>query len=274
MEPAQQKSALRLPQQWQQCQSKQDVAVQHHQLHKEIQALHVSCHIHPPVWLCNVEPACWLWTKDQSFRNTCLRKLRRIPNLEHKTDDWVQRKINFLVSPQEPLLATHQKTEICMVRACHTLRQPLQKPSFRAPWRVRDAVVGRGNPGWTTSKSGHHCPCQSCSERPPAEKIKRRPLLNWPSCSPDEPFDQWTVLNWTELITLLKPPIVPLFTISILARMWWHAKHRPKQKAFTGNISTESSGNNLFTGFVREGSFFVSKRNGQWKGRLFFQLLI
>ena len=36
------------------------------------------------------------------------------------------------------------------------------KPSFRAPWRVGDAVVGRGNAGWTTSKSGHPCPCQNC----------------------------------------------------------------------------------------------------------------
>ena len=27
-----------------------------------------------------------------------------------------------------------------------------QKPAFRAPWRVDNAVVGRGNAGWTTSK--------------------------------------------------------------------------------------------------------------------------
>ena len=28
---------------------------------------------------------------------------------------------------------------------------------FRAPWRVGDTMVGRENPGWTTSKSGHPC---------------------------------------------------------------------------------------------------------------------
>ena len=44
------------------------------------------------------------------------------------------------------------------------------KPSFRAPWRVGDAVVSRGNAGWTTSQSGHPCPCQNCSQGPPAEK--------------------------------------------------------------------------------------------------------
>ena len=32
------------------------------------------------------------------------------------------------------------------------------KSSFRAPWRVGDAMVGRGNAGWTTSKSVHARP--------------------------------------------------------------------------------------------------------------------
>ena len=32
------------------------------------------------------------------------------------------------------------------------------KLSFRAPWRVGDDVVSRGNAGWTASKSGHLCP--------------------------------------------------------------------------------------------------------------------
>ena len=44
-----------------------------------------------------------------------------------------------------------------------------QKPSFRAPWRVDDAVVGRGNAGWTTSKSGR----QNCSQGPPVVRTGR-----------------------------------------------------------------------------------------------------
>ena len=47
------------------------------------------------------------------------------------------------------------------------------KPSFRAPWKVGDTVVSRGNGGWTLSKSGHSCPCQNCSQWPPAEKTGR-----------------------------------------------------------------------------------------------------
>ena len=34
------------------------------------------------------------------------REWRRSSYLEHKTNDWVRNKINFLVGPQEPLVAT------------------------------------------------------------------------------------------------------------------------------------------------------------------------
>ena len=47
------------------------------------------------------------------------------------------------------------------------------KPSFRAPWRVNDAVVGRENAGWTTSKGGHPYPYQTCSRWPPVGKTGR-----------------------------------------------------------------------------------------------------
>ena len=54
---------------------------------------------------------------------------------------------------------------------------------------VAAAVVGRGNVGWTTSKSGHTCPCQNCSHGPSAEKTGRGSLLNRPSY----PFDDHSV---------------------------------------------------------------------------------
>ena len=55
------------------------------------------------------------------------------------------------------------------------------KISLRAPWKFGNAVVGRGNAGWTTSKSGHSCPCQNCSQRPPAVKTGRGSVRNHPS---------------------------------------------------------------------------------------------
>ena len=69
------------------------------------------------------------------------------------------------------------------------------KQSFRAPRRIGDTMVSRGNAGWTTAKSRHTCLCQNCSQRPPAEKTGRGFLLNHPSCSPDDPISQRSELN-------------------------------------------------------------------------------
>ena len=90
-------------------QTKQDLSVQHHQLHKQVQALQVSCHLHPGTLLYGCET--WTLLADsekriQAFETKCPRKLLRISYLEHRTNDWVQSNVSFLVGPQEPLLAT------------------------------------------------------------------------------------------------------------------------------------------------------------------------
>ena len=55
-----------------------------------------------------------------------------------------------------------------------------QKPFFGALRRMGDILVGRGNTGWTTSKSEHPCLHQNCSQGSPAEKTGRKSLLNHP----------------------------------------------------------------------------------------------
>ena len=100
----------------------------------------------------------------------CMRKILRISYLEHKTNDWEWSKINFFVGPQE-LSRDGNSHGSDMSHA--TAASP--KPSFRAPWRLGDAVVGRGNVGRTTSKSGHPCPCQNL-QGPPAKKTRRESL--------------------------------------------------------------------------------------------------
>ena len=77
------------------------------------------------------------------------------------------------------------------------------KASFRAPWRVGDAVVGKRNAGRTTSTSGHPCPCQSCSQGPRAGKTGRWSLLNCSSCPPDDPAGQGTKLNRTDSLMFM-----------------------------------------------------------------------
>ena len=42
----------------------------------------------------------------QPLKTKCIRKLTCTSYLEHKTNNWVQSKINFLLSSHEPLLAT------------------------------------------------------------------------------------------------------------------------------------------------------------------------
>ena len=61
----------------------------------------------------NLVYGCETWTllvdsekRIQAFETKCLRKLLRISDLGHETNDWVRGKINFLVGPQEPLPVT------------------------------------------------------------------------------------------------------------------------------------------------------------------------
>ena len=109
----------------------------------------------------------------------------------------VRSKINCLVGPREPLLATVKRGKLAWFGRV-TRHDSLSKTSFRASWIVGDDVVGRGNVGWTTWKSRHSCPCRNCSQGSPAgKKTEILFLLNRPLCPPEDPFDQGTELNWT-----------------------------------------------------------------------------
>ena len=48
----------------------------------------------------------------QAFETKCLRKPLCISYLEHKTNDWVRSKINFLGGPQGSLLATVKRRKL------------------------------------------------------------------------------------------------------------------------------------------------------------------
>ena len=56
---------------------------------------------------------CFLSEKrTQAFRIECLRKLLHISYLEHKTNDCMWSKINFLVGSQEPLLEIVERQKL------------------------------------------------------------------------------------------------------------------------------------------------------------------
>ena len=143
----------------------------------------------------------------QAFETKCMRKLLYISYIEHKTNDWMRSKINLLVGPQEPLLATIKKWKLAWFRQV-TCNDSLSKTIFAG------TLQGRRCYGWyrkcwmTTSKSGHPCSCKNCSQWPPAEKTGREPLLNHLSCHPNKPIGQGTELNFSECC-------------SRLANVWW-----------------------------------------------------
>ena len=118
------------------------------------------------------------WGTSKFFWVNTFSGLRKVL---HKTKDWVQSKINYLVGPQEPLLATGMSRT--------TTASP--KPFFRAPRRVGDAMVSRTKKAWwTTSKSGCPCLCQNCSRGPSTEKTGSGSLLNPPAYPPPPPMTQ------------------------------------------------------------------------------------
>ena len=180
-------------------QSKQDLLKQHHKLRKQVNSI-----------LFYVREHCLLTTRRGSrlSKPKCLRKRLRIAYLEHKTNDWVRGKMHFLVGPQHPLLAA-LKRQTWFGHVTHN--DSLSKTIFRAPWRVGDAVVGRGNAGWTTSKSGHQSPCQKSSQGPPAEKTGRGSLLNRLSCPHDDQIGQGTELKCS---ALKRPSVVDMTLLS------------------------------------------------------------
>ena len=97
--------------------TKQDLVVQHDQLHKQVQALPVSCHLHPPLQLWNMDPACWLKKKGSRLSKTkCLRQLLCISYLEHKTNNSMRSTINCHVGPQESLPVTVKRRKLAWFR--------------------------------------------------------------------------------------------------------------------------------------------------------------
>ena len=60
------------------------------------------------ILLCGCETGTLLADSEkriQDIETKCLRKFIHVSYLEHKTNDWMRSKINFLVGPWEPFVA-------------------------------------------------------------------------------------------------------------------------------------------------------------------------
>ena len=116
----------------------------------------------------------------------------------YPSQDWVWSKIRSLRAHRNLFWQLSRDWNFHGSGSVHKSQTAPPKSSFRAPWRVGNAVVGRGNAGWTTSKSGRSCSCQSCSQRPHVEKTGRGSQLNRPYVPPTTQSVE--SLNWTEFI--------------------------------------------------------------------------
>ena len=103
------------------------------------------------------------------------------------------------------------------------------KQSLRAPWKVDNALVDKGNAVWTTLKSGCLCPCQYCWQWPPAKKKKtgRGSLLDCPSRTPNDQIRRGTEPTRTVNDSLIKHHLsvktafMRLFFISSVQSLDW-----------------------------------------------------
>ena len=84
----------------------------------------------------------------QAFETKCLRKRLRSSYLEHKTNEWVGAISASLWVHRNPLWQP-SRDGTCMIRACHTPRQPVKDhPSGRiggwaTPWSAEEMLAGQ-----------------------------------------------------------------------------------------------------------------------------------
>ena len=142
-----------------------------------------------------------LYALSRYCRDFCLILLKwELTLLSPKWDEWsivlltIGQRLRSKTNPPSGLTGNPssncQETETRTVRAWHALRQSLRNHPSGHVGKVSNAVVGRGNVGWTTSKIRRPCPCQNCSPLwDSCRKLKKTKqtntwTLNHPSCSP------------------------------------------------------------------------------------------
>ena len=126
----------------------------------------------------------------QAFETRCLRKLLRISYVEHRTNDLVRSKINFLVGPQEPLLANVKRRKLTWLG--HVIRQDslsntiLHSTLEGGRRRDRQRKCWMDNiKVWTSLPMPERLTGASCRK-----KDWKGSLLNRPSCPRDDPIGQ------------------------------------------------------------------------------------
>ena len=92
----------------------------------------------------------------KAFETKCQRKLLRISYLEHQANDWVRSKINCLVGPQEPFLATVKRRKLAWF--VHVTRHDSKKTLTTASPKPSSGHLGEGATLWSAEEmlNGEH----------------------------------------------------------------------------------------------------------------------
>ena len=133
----------------------------------------------------------------QAFKTKCMRKLLHIFFLEHKINKWVQSKINFLVGPQELLLATVKRQTLAWF-GHHTPWQPLQSHSsghlggWMIMWSAEEMLAGRQH-------QRVDIPVYARTAHKGFLQKRQEEDLCWiiPHVPPDDPIGQATKMSWS-----------------------------------------------------------------------------
>ena len=130
-----------------------------------------------------------------------MRKLLHISYLEHKINDWVRSKINFLVGPQEPLLATVKRQKLAWfghVTHHDSLFKTILQGTFGGGRRCgRQRKCWMDNiKQWTSLPMSEQLTRASCRKEWTRISAESSPLMSPPPPPhPDRPIGQGTELN-------------------------------------------------------------------------------
>ena len=135
-------------------QIKQDLLKQNHQICQLVQLVQVSCHLHLPLCLWDMDPACQLRKGPKRSRPSAWGNFSVSPTWSSRPKTGVQSKIKFFVGPQEPFLATIKTWKFTWLGQVYLCAwQPLQNhPSghlevWATPWSAAK------NKGWLPEPS-------------------------------------------------------------------------------------------------------------------------
>ena len=116
---------------------------------KQVYVVQVSCQLHSPPWLWNMDPACWLWKKDPGFRKQVHEKTSPHLLLGSQDQQLGEEHNQLPCGSRGTSSGNCQETETCVVWASHMPRQPLQNHSsghhggWTALWSAEEMLDGQ-----------------------------------------------------------------------------------------------------------------------------------